>query len=197
MATRVLVPRRCTTASSQNMVGFVAEHGDDRRSGRPDHHARPGDPRGAAAEDRGVHRRRAKQRGRDARQPAAAGRRTSPRATSSSRRSSPTCRNDIRIAQRGDLRSGGVGDPVQGRRRGGAHRQRLDLRPRRRDLLAGHRASAVELAKRIRTGVVWINNGLNMFDGPFGGFKESGIGREGGRWGMEEYTEVQQITWRS
>ena len=32
---------------------------------------------------------------------------------------------------------------------------------------------------------------------PFGGFKESGIGREGGRWGMEEYTEVQQITWRA
>ena len=58
-------------------------------------------------------------------------------------------------------------------------------------------ARAVEIAKRIRTGVVWINNGINMFDGPFGGFKESGIGREGGRWGMEEYTEVQQITWRS
>jgi aldehyde dehydrogenase (NAD+) len=58
-------------------------------------------------------------------------------------------------------------------------------------------ARAVELAKRLRTGVVWINNGINMFDGPFGGFKESGIGREGGRWGMEEYTEVQQITWRS
>jgi aldehyde dehydrogenase (NAD+) len=56
---------------------------------------------------------------------------------------------------------------------------------------------AIALAKRIRTGVVWINNGINMFDGPFGGFKESGIGREGGRWSMEEYTEVQQITWRA
>ena len=56
---------------------------------------------------------------------------------------------------------------------------------------------AVAMAKRIRTGVVWINNGLNQIDGPFGGFKESGIGREGGKWGVEEYTEVQQITWRS
>ena len=56
---------------------------------------------------------------------------------------------------------------------------------------------AIARAKRIRTGVVWINNGINMFDGPFGGFKESGIGREGGRWSMEEYTEVQQITWRA
>ncbi len=58
--------------------------------------------------------------------------------------------------------------------------------------------AAVEVAKRIRTGVVWINNGLlPMSDAPFGGFKESGIGREGGRWGMEEYTEIQQITWKA
>jgi aldehyde dehydrogenase (NAD+) len=56
---------------------------------------------------------------------------------------------------------------------------------------------AIAMAKRIRTGVVWINNGINQTDGPFGGFKESGIGREGGRWGMEEYTEVQQISWRA
>jgi aldehyde dehydrogenase (NAD+) len=58
-------------------------------------------------------------------------------------------------------------------------------------------AKAVALAKRIRTGVVWINNGINQIDGPFGGFKESGLGREGGKWGLEEYTEVQQIAWRA
>jgi acyl-CoA reductase-like NAD-dependent aldehyde dehydrogenase len=58
-------------------------------------------------------------------------------------------------------------------------------------------AKAIELAKRIRTGVVWINNGINHLDGPFGGFKESGIGREGGRFGMEEYTEIQQVCWRA
>jgi len=57
-------------------------------------------------------------------------------------------------------------------------------------------AKALELAKRIRTGVVWINNGLNFIDAPFGGFKESGIGREGGKYGVEEYTEIQQITWK-
>jgi len=56
---------------------------------------------------------------------------------------------------------------------------------------------AVALAKQIRTGVVWINNGINQMDGPFGGFKESGLGREGGRWGLEEYTEVQQIAWKA
>ena len=58
-------------------------------------------------------------------------------------------------------------------------------------------ARAIELAKRIRTGAVWINNGINLIDTPFGGFKESGIGREGGRFGMEEYTELQQISWRA
>ncbi|TMA86546.1 MAG: aldehyde dehydrogenase family protein, partial [Deltaproteobacteria bacterium] len=56
---------------------------------------------------------------------------------------------------------------------------------------------ALAMAKRIRTGVVWINNGINFLDAPFGGFKESGIGREGGKFGMEEYTEIQQIAWKT
>ena len=35
-----------------------------------------------------------------------------------------------------------------------------------------------------------------MFNGggPFGGFKQSGLGREQGRWGFEEYTELKSIT---
>jgi acyl-CoA reductase-like NAD-dependent aldehyde dehydrogenase len=64
-------------------------------------------------------------------------------------------------------------------------------------VLARDTAKALALAKRIRTGAVWINNGINFLDAPFGGFKESGIGREGGRFGMEEYTEMQQIIWKS
>jgi aldehyde dehydrogenase (NAD+) len=55
---------------------------------------------------------------------------------------------------------------------------------------------AIEIAKRIRTGTVGINGAFNLF-GPFGGFKESGIGREGGVWGMQEYTETQCIAWTS
>lgn len=57
-------------------------------------------------------------------------------------------------------------------------------------------AKALEVAKRIRTGTLNINSALNLMHLPFGGFKESGIGREGGRWGMDEYTEIQAITWR-
>jgi aldehyde dehydrogenase (NAD+) len=55
---------------------------------------------------------------------------------------------------------------------------------------------AIEIAKQIRTGTVGINGAFNLF-GPFGGFKQSGIGREGGMWGMHEYTEVQTVAWTS
>jgi aldehyde dehydrogenase (NAD+) len=56
---------------------------------------------------------------------------------------------------------------------------------------------AVELGKRLRTGTVWINQGGNMAHAPFGGFKLSGLGREGGLFGMHEYTEIQHLAWRS
>jgi aldehyde dehydrogenase (NAD+) len=47
---------------------------------------------------------------------------------------------------------------------------------------------ALDAASRVKAGVVWIN-GTNMFDAAagFGGYKESGFGREGGREGMYEY----------
>ena len=47
------------------------------------------------------------------------------------------------------------------------------------------------LADRLRAGVVWANT-FNKFDptSPFGGYKESGYGREGGRHGLEGYLNV-------
>ena len=47
---------------------------------------------------------------------------------------------------------------------------------------------ALHVAPRLKAGVVWIN-GTNMFDAAcgFGGYRESGFGREGGREGMVEY----------
>jgi betaine-aldehyde dehydrogenase len=48
------------------------------------------------------------------------------------------------------------------------------------------------VAKRVRTGVVAINSGLiGDVKNPFGGFKRSGIGREMGREGLEDYLETQ------
>nr|HRO16182.1 aldehyde dehydrogenase family protein [Paracoccus sp. (in: a-proteobacteria)] len=51
--------------------------------------------------------------------------------------------------------------------------------------------TALDLAARIRAGVVWVN-GTNMLDAaaPFGGMKESGCGREGGRTGMQAYLRL-------
>jgi aldehyde dehydrogenase (NAD+) len=49
----------------------------------------------------------------------------------------------------------------------------------------------LSMAKRLRAGVVWANT-FNKFDptSPFGGYKESGYGREGGVHGLEAYLDV-------
>src|SRR5262249_5202371 len=54
---------------------------------------------------------------------------------------------------------------------------------------------ALEMAKRLRTGGVSINQANYGVVTPFGGFKESGIGREGGAFGVLEFTETQRISW--
>ena len=48
----------------------------------------------------------------------------------------------------------------------------------------------LSMASRLRAGVIWANT-YNRFDpaSPFGGYKESGFGREGGRHGLEPYLE--------
>lgn len=53
---------------------------------------------------------------------------------------------------------------------------------------------ALAVAKRIRAGTVWINEHhvLNPY-APFGGYRQSGFGREMGRYGLDEYTEVKHI----
>jgi aldehyde dehydrogenase (NAD+) len=49
----------------------------------------------------------------------------------------------------------------------------------------------LDLANRVRAGVVWANT-FNRFDpaSPFGGYKESGFGREGGRHGLTAYLDL-------
>jgi len=52
---------------------------------------------------------------------------------------------------------------------------------------------AIEVARRIRTGQVDINGGLFNPLAPFGGFKQSGYGRELGKFGLEEYLETKSL----
>jgi acyl-CoA reductase-like NAD-dependent aldehyde dehydrogenase len=55
-------------------------------------------------------------------------------------------------------------------------------------------AKALRIARRLRTGTVWINDALQApSEAIWGGFKSSGVGRELGPWGIEEYLEKRQI----
>jgi phenylacetaldehyde dehydrogenase len=58
-----------------------------------------------------------------------------------------------------------------------------------KDIQKAHR-----LASQLRAGTVWINC-YNIFDAalPFGGYKQSGWGREMGREALEMYTEVKAV----
>jgi aldehyde dehydrogenase (NAD+) len=54
---------------------------------------------------------------------------------------------------------------------------------------------ALAIANNVRAGTVWVNC-YDVFDAaaPFGGFKQSGMGRELGEYGLQQYTEVKTVT---
>ncbi len=54
---------------------------------------------------------------------------------------------------------------------------------------------AFRVAEALDYGIVGVNDGLpSAAQAPFGGFKASGVGREGGKWGIEEYLEVKYVS---
>lgn len=57
----------------------------------------------------------------------------------------------------------------------------------------GPKEKAVEIARRIQSGNVYINASPRDCAAPFGGYKESGIGREGGIYGMLEFTQQKAL----
>jgi acyl-CoA reductase-like NAD-dependent aldehyde dehydrogenase len=62
-------------------------------------------------------------------------------------------------------------------------------------VFSGDTARAFRVAKQLRAGHVGINTAQRNMDAPFGGFKMSGIGRDGGDYGLEAYSELQSIIW--
>jgi aldehyde dehydrogenase (NAD+) len=57
---------------------------------------------------------------------------------------------------------------------------------------------AMAIAKRVRTGTMSVNGGMSIAgDIPFGGYKASGMGREWGLEGIEEFLETKLIAWRA
>jgi len=60
-------------------------------------------------------------------------------------------------------------------------------------VFAGDDDRALRVARRLRTGQVDINGGAYNPAAPFGGYRQSGNGRELGKFGLEEFTEVKSI----
>ncbi len=62
-------------------------------------------------------------------------------------------------------------------------------------LWTGDTARGLRVARRLRTGTVQINGSPMNPDAPFGGYKRSGVGRDGGRWALGSYSELKTIGW--
>ncbi len=60
-------------------------------------------------------------------------------------------------------------------------------------VFSGDRARALAVARRLRTGMVGVNGGGFDALAPWGGYKRSGVGREQGRFGLEEFLETKAI----
>lgn len=54
---------------------------------------------------------------------------------------------------------------------------------------------AFRIVKELRAGIIWVNSSQPCFNQlPWGGYKQSGIGRELGKYAVEEYTQLKQVT---
>jgi aldehyde dehydrogenase (NAD+) len=61
---------------------------------------------------------------------------------------------------------------------------------------SGSMERATAVARRIRTGVMSINGGAPVgADMPFGGYKNSGVGRQNGTAGFDQYLEIKSVAW--
>lgn len=64
------------------------------------------------------------------------------------------------------------------------------------NVMAGSLDKALSVAHRLRAGFIGVNGGAPYFaDMPFGGYKSSGVGRQNGIAGFEQYLEVKSVAW--
>ncbi len=61
-------------------------------------------------------------------------------------------------------------------------------------LQTSDKEKAKRVSRKLRSGIVYVNNQGADSGTPFGGYRQSGNGREGGSWGLHEYLEVKTIT---
>ena len=102
--------------------------------------------------------------------------------------------HDAMIFTRGDLRPGRAAVPLQDR--GGGDQARQRHRRSAWPPISTPATSAASSAwpRRSRAASIGINEGLISTEvAPFGGVKESGLGREGSNYGIEDYLEVKYL----
>ena len=58
----------------------------------------------------------------------------------------------------------------------------------------GEKKRALAVADQVKTGFIWVNSfGIRDLAAPFGGCKNSGIGREGGNWSFDFFCDVKDV----
>ena len=58
----------------------------------------------------------------------------------------------------------------------------------------GDNERARRVARQLRAGMIQVNGSGRAAGAPFGGYKQSGVGREGGLWGIEEFLEIKTVS---
>ena len=64
-------------------------------------------------------------------------------------------------------------------------------------VFTGDNSKGMDVARQLRSGNVGINTAQRNHEAPFGGFKMSGVGRDGGSFGLHAYSELQSVVWSS
>ena len=59
--------------------------------------------------------------------------------------------------------------------------------------VVGPKDEAIKVARQLKTANITINDGARTPKAPFGGYKQSGLGRENGLYGVEDYLELKAI----
>ena len=94
---------------------------------------------------------------------------------------------------RGDLRPGDGVIPFDGRGRGPPDRQRHAVRAGGGGVEPGH-LQVLPGGEALQAGIVWVNHMQpTILEAPWGGYKMTGLGRELGHWGVEEYLQIKQV----